>query len=400
MVYFDTGTKAEDRKTKIAELSKAEELTGKLKPSDEKLMRSVLESDKQTIDKGKLIESALDRGINAFTPDLMFEQLVSDYKLAEQIYGERILRQLFGYEADYIERNLKIPEFKRLLRQKLEENLKRLSDERIIDNKFSITEKGIELASLVMYTEELDNIIPKGSFGERVHKKASHYGSKEDVKSFRKGDRYKDISIRKTVKTAVRRGHGNIDADDLKVFERQSKGQCYIIYAIDASGSMKGDKIGSCKKAGIALAYKAISNKDKVGLIVFGDEIKSFVEPTLDFAKLLKEIVKIRASRKTDLVKMIRKSIELFPNVEATKHLILLSDALPTAGAKPEEETLEAVSLARSNKITVSVIGINLDEKGEALAKKMAEIGLGRLYKIRDLKEIDKVVLEDYGAVA
>ena len=33
---------------------------------------------------------------------------------------------------------------------------------------------------------------------------------------------------------------------------------------------MKGPKIGACKRAGIALAYKAIEEKDKVGLIVFG----------------------------------------------------------------------------------------------------------------------------------
>lgn len=400
MVYFDIGTKGKDKKTRIIELSRAEEIEGKLKTSDKGLMKSVLESDRQTIEKGKLIESAMDRGINTFTPDLMFEQMVSDYKMAEQIYGERILRQLFGYDPEYIQKNIKIPEFRRLLRKKAEENLKKLSEEKIIDNKFNITDKGIELASLVMYTEELDNIVPKGNFGERVHKKASHYGEKEDVKFFRKGDRYKDIAIRNTIKTSIRRGHSDVGFDDLKAFERQSKGQCYIIYALDASGSMRGDKISSCKKAGIALAHKAISNRDKVGLIVFGDEIRSFVEPTLDFGRLIKEIVKVRASSQTDIVKTIKRSIELFPNVEATKHLILLSDALPTAGAEPEKETLEAVSMARNSKITVSVIGVNLDKKGEEMARKIAEVGLGKLYSIKDLKDVDKIVLEDYESVA
>lgn len=403
MVYFDTGTQGKDRKTSANELARAEELTGKLKPSQDnkdKLMRSVLQSDKQTIEKGKLIESALDRGINTFTPDLMFEQLVSDYKLAEKIYGERILRQLFGYNPNYIEKNIKIPEFRRMLRKRLDENLDRLSEEKIIDSKFNITEKGIELASLIMYTEELDNIVPKGSFGERLHKKLSHYGDKEDVKYFRKGDRYRDIAIRNTIKTSIRRGHSSIDTHDLKAFERQSKGQCYIIYALDASGSMKGDKLGSCKKAGIALAYKAISNRDKVGLIVFGEDVRSYIEPTLDFGKILNEIVKVRASQQTNIVNTIRKSIELFPQMNATKHLILLSDALPTTGAQPENETLEAVSLAKNNGITVSVIGVGLDKNGEQLARKMADIGRGRLYSIRNLKEIDKIILEDYYSVA
>ncbi|MBD3313721.1 VWA domain-containing protein [Candidatus Woesearchaeota archaeon] len=385
-----------------SQLEEAEEASGKLKMQniDDKMMRSVLESDKDTIDKGKLVESAFDMGINSFSPDLMFEQVVNNFKLAEQIYGESILRELFGEEPDYIEKNVRIPEFQRQLKNSLKKNLKELSDDGIIDRKFNITEKGIELASLVMYTEELDNIIPKGFAGQRMHKKQSHYGGKEDVKDFRRGDRYKDIALRKSIKTAIRRGHKDIHDKDLKTFERQSRGQVNIIYALDSSGSMKGRKIGSCKKAGIALAYKAVSNKDKVGLIVFGEDIKSQVEPTMDFTRLLKEIVRIKASKKTDLVKTIERAVEIFPDNDATKHLILLTDAMPTAGEMPEKETLEAAGIAANADITISLVGINLNKKGEELARKIIEIGKGRLYSIKNLENMDKLVLEDYYSVA
>ncbi|MCX8147107.1 MAG: VWA domain-containing protein [Candidatus Woesearchaeota archaeon] len=391
-----------EKKAKFSELEKAEEISGKLDVQDreDKLMRSVLESDKETINKGKLIESALDMGLNSFTPDIMFEHLVNNYGLAEQLYGQTIIRELFGEEPSYIEKNIKIPEFQRLLKRKAEQKLKMLSDEGIIDKKFNITEKGIELASLVMYMEELDNIIPRGIGGEKLSKKTSHYGEKSDIKNFTKNDRYRDIAIRRTIKTAVRRSHTKILQDDLKAFERKSKGKCYIIFGLDASGSMKGEKIKNCKKAGIALAYKAISNKDSVGLIVFGEDIKSEVAPTQDFTKLIKEIVRIRTSKRTDIAKTIKKSIELFTLDNVTKHLIILSDALPTIGEDPEKETLDAVNLARDYGITISVIGIGLDKKGENLAKKIVEIGKGRLYIVTDLKEIDKLVLEEYRAVA
>jgi Mg-chelatase subunit ChlD len=169
---------------------------------------------------------------------------------------------------------------------------------------------------------------------------------------------------------------------------------------MDSSGSMKGKKIETSKKAGIALAYKATQEKDKVGLLIFGDEIISKVEPTTDFSRLLKEVVSVRAASQTDFVKTIKKSIEMFPSTDVTKHLMLLTDALPTVGEEPEKETLEAVSAARSNDITISVIGINLDEKGKALAEKIVEIGQGKLYVVKDLEELDKIVLEDYYAVA
>lgn len=385
----------------IKDVSKIEEVSGKLavNTEEDKLMHSVLENDKKTIDDGKLLKEAINEGLSIFTPDLMFEQLVKNYSMAKKIYGKTLLRQLTGYEPDYIEKNVNIPEFQKELKKKINNNIGRLKDDKLLEKDGSITDKGIKLASLILYTEELDNIIPKGILGEKIHKKSFIYGDKGDVKAYKKSDRYRDIAIKKSVKLAVRRKHKKLNDKDLKTFERQSKGQICIIYGLDASGSMKGKKIEVCKKAGIALAYKAIDEKDKVGLLVFGSDIKSQIEPTDDFNRLLMEITKVMASKETNIAKTISKAIELFPNKEITKHLILLTDALPTVGREPEKETLESVSLARSNGITISLIGIKLDSKGKKLAEKVVKLGEGRLYIVRDLGNLDKVVLEDYYSV-
>jgi len=362
-------------------------------------MHSILQNDKKIIEEGKIIRDAINQGLNSFTPDLMMQQLVKNFSMAKQIYGPSLLKLISGYNPDYIKRNINIPEFQKELKDKIEKKVEELKENKLISND-SISEKGIELASLVMYFEELDNLTPKGIFGEEIHKKKFIYGDKEDYKSFKRGDRYKDIAIKKSAKIAIRRGHKKLSEKDLKVYERQSKGQSHIIYGLDASGSMKGAKIGACKRAGIALAYKAINEKDKVGLIVFGSEIKEAVRPTLDFGFLLKEIAKVKASKQTDLKVTLRKAIELFPNEHVTKHLILITDALPTIGQKPEEETLKEASIARNNGITISLIGINLNEKGKKLAEKIIEIGQGRLYVVKDIENVDKIVLEDYYNIA
>ena len=391
VVFFDTRTKLEDTKT-------AEELAGKLKnePDEEKLMHSVLENDKKIIKEGKIIRDAINQGLNSFTPDIMFHQLVKNYSVAKQIYGDSLLKLISGYNPDYIKKNINIPEFQKELKEKIEKNVEELKENKLITNENAISGKGIELASLVMYFEELDNIIPKGILGEKIYKKKFIYGDKEDFRNFKLGDRYRDIAIKKSAKLAIRRGHEKLNEKDLRVFERQSKGQSYIIYALDASGSMKGAKIDACKRAGIALAYKAVNGKDKVGLIVFGTEIKEVLEPTDDFKLLLRGIAKIRASKQTDIVATLKKAIELFPNEDITKHLILITDAMPTIGKRPEEETLHEASMARNNGITISLIGINLNEKGKKLAEKIVEIGNGRLYAVKDIENVDKVVLEDY----
>src|SRR3989339_1184914 len=363
-------------------------------------MHSVLENDKKIIDSGKLISDAINQGMSSFSPDLMFEQLVKSYTIAKHVYGESIIRLVSGYEPDYVKKNIGIPEFQKELKEKIQQKIDELKQEGMLNRDDSLSEKGIELASLVLYYEELDKIVPKGIVGEKISKKSFIYGEKEDSRIYKKGDRYRDIALKKSVKLAIRRGHNYFDDKDLQVYEKQSKGQTYIVYALDASGSMKGKKIEACKKAGIALAYKAISEKDKVGLIVFGSDIKEIIEPTSDFTRLLKEITRIKASKETDIVSTLRKAIELFPSENITKHLILITDALPTKGDEPEKSTLEEASIVRSKGITISLIGINLDEKGKKLAEKIVELGEGRLYVVRNLENVDKIVLEDYYSLA
>ncbi len=401
MVTFDRlPDVAPDVKLNKEKLEKIEELSGKLdrNNSDEnKLMHSVIESDQETIDDGKLIAESINQSMGSFTPDLMFKNMVKDYKLAQKLYGETIVRELTGYPSDYIEKNINIPEFKKELKKRIEERIHLLQEKGLVDKDFIVTDKAIKLSSLVLYAEELTNLVPKG-WGEKKEKKKSLYGDKKDYVNFKK-TRYRDIAIKQSVKTAIRRGHTALEKDDIRIFERQKKGKINIIYAIDSSGSMKGDKLKTCKKAGIALAFKAITEKNKVGLIVFGSDIKAAVPPTENFNDLIEELTKIRAAMETDIAKTIEKALEMFPPGNATKHLVILTDAIPTKGDEPERATMEAVSKARNAKITISLVGIKLDEKGEELAKKIAEVGAGKLYVVKDLEKLDKIILEDYYSV-
>jgi Mg-chelatase subunit ChlD len=382
--------------TKVEKLADITELSGKLSRGKigDKLMHSVLENDKKTVKDGKLIREAINMGLSCFTPDMMMEQLVKNFSVAEKIFGETILRLLANYEPGYIQKNIKIPEFQQEIRKNIEENIDKLKDDKLIDRRGNLSEKGVELASLILYTEELSHLMPKGILGEKAH-----YGDKMNVKKYKKGDRYKDLAVRDSIKLAIRRSHKELTKEDLKTFERQRKGSISIIYALDASGSMKGAKIDMCKKAGVALAFKAINERDKVGLIVFGSDVKTAIEPTNDFPQLLREMTKIRASRETNLVKTIEKATELFPNENITKHLILITDAVPTVGDEPEETTLKAISEARNAGITISLIGIKLEQKARQLAEKITEIGNGNLFIVRDLENMDKIVLEDYYSV-
>ncbi|MBS3127975.1 VWA domain-containing protein [Candidatus Woesearchaeota archaeon] len=383
------------------EVEEIEQLQGNLNSQfeEDKLMKSVLENDKKTLDEGKIINEAFNNNLQSFSPDLAFQHLVQNYRLAEQIMGERLISLLSGYDASYVKKNINIPEFQRSLQGNIKSAIEKLKDDGLIDDLGVVTEKGVSLASLVLYMQELEELIPHGYFGEKLHKKKTHYGEKDDVRLFHQGDRYKDLAVKKSVHLALRRGHHHVQSSDLKTFERKSKGQVSIIYALDASGSMKGRKIEMCKKAGIGLAYKAIDKKDKVGLLVFGSEITEEAAPTLNFPLLLKKITTIRATRETNFALMIEKAILLFSHQQGTKHLVILTDAQPTVGEDPRKKSLEAVAQARVHGITISLIGISLDKDAAHFAKDLTAIGEGKLYLVRDLAEIGGIVLEDYYSV-
>lgn len=375
-----------------------EELKGKLasQKEEEKLLHSVLENDSDVIEKGKLINESYNQGVSSFTPDILFENIVQNYANAERVYGKKLLKLLTGYDSSYIKKNIRIPEFARELKAIINNSIKSLKHEKLLDNDGSITSRGIYLASLILYTEELDNLIPKGFLGKKENKKKAFYGDKTDFRQYKQHDRYRDINMKKTLKMAIRRSHSTIMKEDITVAERKSKGIIEIIYAIDASGSMRGKKIETAKKAGIALAFKAIQNRDKVGLIVFGNEVKEELSPTYEFTQLLSKITEVRASNETNFPATVEKAIQLFSKKKCTKHLLILSDALPTKGSDPEKETLHSISEASSQGITTSLVGISLEKEGIAFAKKAVEVGRGRLYTVSNLEDVDRVILEEY----
>ncbi len=365
----------------------------------EKLMRSVLDNDHDLIEQGNLLEAALDSGISGFSTDTLFENLVKDFWLARQLYGSRLIKMLTGYEPDYAEKNIRIPEFQKEIKEQIKEKIKKLGQQGLLNKDGTIAEQGIAVAALVLCAEELDRLISKNIGGEHVSERKSVYGDAGNIKPFRRADRYRDLALKNSIRTALRRGRSVLQEDDLKSFERTSTGKLTLVYAIDASASMKGEKLTNAKKAGIALAYKALENKDAVGLLVFGDEIIERIPPCHDFVRLLRAITVVRASRQTDIAKTILDAIPLFARSRGDKHLIVLTDALPTVGGNPETDTLAAAGTAANAGIAISLIGIGSTGRGAALAEKIVEIGKGRFYVARNSSQLDALVLEDYQGV-
>jgi len=375
------------------------EIEGNMKRSEEGLSHTVL-PDETNSENGKLVEESINNGVMGFTPDIMYAKIVNNYNTAKDLYGETLLRLLTGFTTSTLDRNIAFPEFQRELKERLNQKFQELEDEELISHDGQLTDKAVKVASLVIYSKELDRLAKLSGKGDMKFSKASTYGDKTHAREFKKGDRYADINLRLSIKKAVSRGKISVGRDDLRTSPRKSPNSATIVYGLDASASMKGDKLKFCKQAGTALAFQAINHKDKVGIVSFGTVLKTVIEPTSDFSHLLHAITAIRASTQTDFEIFLQKATEMLARSKGAKHIVLLTDALATVGEKPMEKTLQGVSAARANGITISIVGIKLDAKGVELAKKIAETGNGRFYLAKQLADLDMLVLDDYYAVS
>lgn len=354
---------------------------------------STVDSGETDKDKGKLAEEMINNSIGSFTPDIMFNNLVDNFRNAEKLYGETIIRELTDFEPGYIEKNINIPEFKKELKKNIAANVKELQSDKIINSQYILTEQGYDLVAIQLCKQELEKLKIKG-FGNKKTKKKDIYGEKVDYSDFNSQSRYRDVSIAKTIKNAARRKHEQIKTKDIKVYDKRKKGKIDIIYCLDSSGSMKGEKLSLCKRAGIALSYKAIKDNNQAGLLVFDSEIRKKIEPTSDFNYFLHELIRIRAKNQTNISQVIETAASMLEKSKNTKHIVVLSDAMPNVGET--EKVYEAAAIASSKKITISFIGVSLDKKGEEIAKKIVELANGRLYKVSKLDNVDSILLEDY----
>lgn len=382
----------------IEELEEVQGLQGDTGSDPEKdgLMHSVLPHDDEVND-GKLLAQSYDYNISSFQPDLLFEQLCKDYKRSKKLYGETLIRELTGYDDEFVEKNINIPEFKNQLKSNIKQKVDELRKKKLLDKDGNITQEGIRLATLIRYTEELERLTTRGQ-GNEERQETGLYGERKDYRRYQ-GERFADLNMRQSIRNAIRRGHNKVFREDLVVNDRQERAKVTVVYALDASGSMRGQKISMAKRAGVALAYQAISDKNDVGLIVFTSKIEKVVAPTKEFLELLEALSVVRAGLETDIALTIEEATNLLSGIKGAKHLVLLTDALPTRtknNKSPQKRVLEAVSSARAQNISLTLIGISLDKEGESLARRIVEIGDGKLYLAQSNDAIDTIILEDY----
>ncbi len=165
----------------------------------------------------------------------------------------------------------------------------------------------------------------------------------------------------------------------VKVFEEER--ELTVMLAVDLSGTEFFGTKNQLKREMITemaatLAFSAIQNNDKVGLMIFTDQIELFVPPKKGRSHVLhiiRQLLDFKPSRKTTDVSMAMKS--LFNMLKKRSIIFFISDFMDTAYA----DTLKIVSQKHD------VIGIRIYDPAE---KFLPDMGFVRMYDPETEEEV------------
>ncbi len=268
---------------------------------------------------------------------------------------------------------------------------------------------------------------------ERRAFKREHETDKTEIRRYKRGDVFRDLSSRHTLRRITRKGKTleEINYTDLRAFEKKPSNQLDIAVCVDISASMKESaKLRYAKMAVAELSKAAIDKHDRMGIVAFSNLGEVVVPLTDKLTPLLEATMVLRAEQYTNIGnglacarKMLLKDRKSNP-----KYIILITDGQPNAAlsAEPDGRTyhaqvasfsretsmerkkalgthhalIEAGKTSREH-IKISVVFIcpqgEEDQESERTAREIARIGAGKFHKVT---AIDRLPLEALATVA
>lgn len=146
-----------------------------------------------------------------------------------------------------------------------------------------------------------------------------------DFREYYPGDDVRNIAWKLTART------GEVHT---KTFEEERELNVFLLVDVSASqifSSTDNRKIDLCSEISSVLAYSAILNKDRIGLLTFSDGINEFIPPKKGKKHVLSLITKILQIKKLNKSSKILEALEFISKVLKKKSVIfIISDFIYT----------------------------------------------------------------------
>ena len=174
-----------------------------------------------------------------------------------------------------------------------------------------------------------------------------------------------------------------------------------ILFVLDVSGSMQGEKINQAKLA-LTQCVKKLNANDRFNIIAFSTSTERFQNSLVDATgyrdKALKFIDKLDAKGGTNIHKAMLDALASISSSEHSPGIIFLTDGLPTVGETDIKSIIDAVQAKNTQRTKLFTFGVGYDVN-TLLLDKIAAGSCGHSDYIEPDEPIDKKVTAFFNSI-
>jgi uncharacterized protein (DUF58 family) len=167
----------------------------------------------------------------------------------------------------------------------------------------------------------------------------------------------------------------------VKVFTEEREMTVMLLVDLSASerfGAMARPKVETVAEVAALLAFSAVKNNDRVGLILFTDRIEKYVPPKKGKGHVMRVITEILSARPKGTGTDVRQALDMLGGVQRRRSVaFLVSDMVA-----PDYERSLRIAAARHDLIPVQVIDPREEELPDVGLALMEDLESGELIEI------------------
>ncbi len=185
-----------------------------------------------------------------------------------------------------------------------------------------------------------------------------------------------------------------IKGKEIKVEDRKPAN---LTFVIDVSGSMNiENRLGLVKKT-LLLLTRELKNGDRVGIVTYGTDAQTMLEPTSDKEKIADAVNGLYSEGSTNAEAGLWQGYQLAAKhfqPQSINRVILCTDGVANNGETSSEGLLKQIEKYKDKGITLSACGFGMGNYNDVLIEQLATKGDGTYYYIDDLNEAKRVFVE------
>jgi len=176
-----------------------------------------------------------------------------------------------------------------------------------------------------------------------------------------------------------------------------------LIFALDRSGSMAGEKMEQAREA-LRFAVRSLNDGDQVNIVDYGTTVEAFADTAVAVdaetrADLLAYIDGLEATGGTYIHGALMKSLEMLRGDERAEMVVFLTDGKPTVGERDIEKILADVSAANQVRARIFVFGVGHEVNTHLLDRLSGQNGGASSY-VKPGEDIEVAVSSFYAKVS